>query len=424
MFIEFQVENFLSISELSVLSMETGKYLRKYSNTHVLKKSNTSLLKNINIFGANGSGKSNLLSALKVFTDLVLKPTKDIETKLPYMPFKLDQDSEKKGTTFSVKFIKNETIYLYTVKYNSDEIMLEELSKLTSSESKEVYFRRTNQTGEDIIPDHLLELLKTVRKNKLLLFEGQDKNDAICTSVFQWFHSSLIFETSAGSKNNLFKLIQEDEAKKQIFIKLLNLADFNIVDVDIIEKTEVVTDEMKKFFAAVLSSGDAPLPKQVTTLEVYSKYKKYDSTGKLIGYERIPYDMESAGTKKMMLVSLTILNSLHKDRVIIMDEFDDSFHLSLTKSLLELINSSVNDNQFIFTTHNLNLLDSNLRVDQIYLTEKDFLGRTELFSLFDFNGINGVARSDISFAKRYLNGQFGALPDIDIEGMKNLFKEI
>ena len=108
----------------------------------------------------------------------------------------------------------------------------------------------------------------------------------------------------------------------------------------------------------------------------------------------------------------------------VMDEFDDSFHLSLTKALLNIINSESNKNQFIFTTHNLNLLDSNLRVDQIYLMEKDFMGKTDVYSLFDFNELKGVSRSDISFAKRYLNGQFGALPDIDVEGMDRLFKEI
>ena len=134
--------------------------------------------------------------------------------------------------------------------------------------------------------------------------------------------------------------------------------------------------------------------------------------------------MESSGTKKMMLVALTLLDSLHMDRVIVMDEFDDSFHLSLTQTLLNIINSESNTNQFIFTSHNLNLLDSKLRVDQIYLIEKDFLGKTEVYSLFDFNGINGVSRNDISFAKRYLKGQFGALPDIDLEGIDQLFKEI
>ena len=238
--------------------------------------------------------------------------------------------------------------------------------------------------------------------------------------MFQWFHSNLVFEPT---KKRLFKSIQSNSAKKNLFIKLLNLADFNIVDIEIIEKVDSVPDELRKIMT-VANLDESRLPKQFTTFEIYSIYKKYDEKGKVVGEEKIPYEMESSGTKKMMAVALTLLESLHKDRVIIMDEFDDSFHLSLTKALLNIINSESNTNQFVFTTHNLNLLDSNLRVDQIYLMEKDFLGKTDVYSLFDFNELKGASRSDISFVKRYLNGQFGALPDIDVEGMNQLFKEI
>ena len=75
------------------------------------------------------------------------------------------------------------------------------------------------------------------------MFEGQDKNDAECVAVFQWFHSNLIFESSS---KHLFKLIQTDSVKKDLFIKLLNLADFNIIDIDVIEKIESIPEETKK----------------------------------------------------------------------------------------------------------------------------------------------------------------------------------
>lgn len=421
MLVEFEVANFLSIQESSVLSLEKGRYLKKYTKSHVFNKQNISLLKNVNIFGANGSGKSNLIVALKTLAKMVVEPTDDIEAPLPYMPFRLNEQSKYNDTEFSIKLIKNERIYRYHLCYNSEEVTLEELYIISRNDEEKLYFQRTNSLNDsETLPDNLRDLRQSVRKNKLLLFEGQDKNDTECVAVFQWFHSNLIFEST---NKRLFKLIQTDSVKKNLFLKLLNLADFNIVDIDVIEKTESIPEELKKMMS-MMNSDERPLPKQITTLEVYSIYKKYDENGKVIGNEKIAYDMESSGTQKMMSVALTLLNSLHKDRIIVMDEFDDSFHLSLTKALLNIINSESNMNQFIFTTHNLNLLDSNLRVDQIYLTEKDFLGRTDLFSLFDFNDINGVSRSDISFIRRYLNGQFGALPDIDVEGMNKLFKEI
>ena len=421
MLVDFEVTNFLSFQNSSILSLEKGKYLKKYAKSHVLENQVFSLLKNVNIFGANGSGKSNLITALRVLAKMILEPTDDIEDDLPYMPFRLNEQNKYEDTEFTIRLIKDEKTYRYHICYNMKEVTLEELYIVSQNYEEKVYFKRTNSSDDpEILPDNLKKIRKSVRKNKLLLFEGQDKNDAECVSVFQWFHSNLVFE---ATKKQLFKSIQEDSAKKNIFIKLLNLADFNIIDIEVIEKVESVPDEIRKIISAA-NLDESRLAKRFTTIEIYSIYKKYDENGKVVGKEKIPYEMESSGTKKMMAVALTLLDSLHKERVIIMDEFDDSFHLSLTKALLNIINSESNKNQFIFTTHNLNLLDSNLRVDQIYLMEKDFLGKTDVYALFDFNELNGVSRRDISFAKRYLNGQFGALPDIDVEGMNQLFKEI
>ena len=421
MLVDFEVTNFLSFQNSSILSLEKGKYLKKYAKSHVLENQDFSLLKNVNIFGANGSGKSNLITALRVLAKMILEPTDDIEDDLPYMPFRLNEQNKYEDTEFTIRLIKDEKTYRYHICYNMKEVTLEELYIVSQNYEEKVYFKRTNSSDDpEILPDNLKKIRKSVRKNKLLLFEGQDKNDAECVSVFQWFHSNLVFE---ATKKQLFKSIQEDSAKKNIFIKLLNLADFNIIDIEVIEKVESVPDEIRKIISAA-NLDESRLAKRFTTIEIYSIYKKYDENGNVVGEEKIPYEMESSGTQKMMAVALTLLDSLHKERVIIMDEFDDSFHLSLTKALLNIINSESNKNQFIFTTHNLNLLDSNLRVDQIYLMEKDFLGKTDVYSLFDFNELKGVSRSDISFAKRYLNGQFGALPDIDVEGMNQLFKEI
>lgn len=421
MLVDFEVTNFLSFQNSTVLSLEKGKYLKKHAKSHILDKENLSLLKNINIFGSNGSGKSNLITALRVLARMVLQPTDDIEDSLPYMPFRLNDQNKYEDTEFSIRLIKNKKVYRYHICYNSKEITLEELYFVTQKNEEKLYFKRVASPNDsEKLPDNLKSIRQSVRKNKLLLFEGQDKNDSECVAVFKWFHTNLIFETL---NKQVFKSIQADSAKKNIFIKLLNLADFNIVDIEVIEKVESFPEELKKMMA-MASFDENLLPKQFSTLEVYSIYKKYDENGRVVGKEKIPYEIESSGTQKMMAVALTLLDSLHEDRVIVMDEFDDSFHLSLTNALLNIINSESNTNQFIFTTHNLNLLDSNLRVDQIYMTEKDFLGKTDLYSLFDFNDIQGVSRSDISFIKRYLNGQFGALPDIDIEGMNQLFKEI
>ncbi|WP_411345019.1 AAA family ATPase [Paenibacillus sp. WLX1005] len=157
-----------------------------------------------------------------------------------------------------------------------------------------------------------------------------------------------------------------------------------------------------------------------TSRELYTVYRKYDNNGEVVGSSSIHVSsLESKGTKKIIEIALTILFSENNGKVIIMDEFDDAVHLKLSKALIRLFNSAGNKNQFILTSHELQLLDCDLRKDQIYLLEKDFEGQSSLYSLFDFNELNSTPRNDISFFKRYMRGQFGAVPTIDIQGMLN-----
>lgn len=423
MLIDFELKNFLSFKDSTILSMETGRRLTKYSKESTFSKSKVSLLKNINIFGGNGAGKSNLMTALKVLSKMILEPTKNIEQRLPYMPFRLDEDSINEPTKFTIRFIKQEKIYVYHIEYNFTDIILEELYIGKTIGKEKLYFRRTKENKRETLPQNLKKIRESVRKNKLLLFDGHDQNDSECVNVYKWFHNNLIFESFKRKKQ--FKILLNDLNKKNLFLNLLNLSDFNIIDIEIIEKNNTLSDELKSIVSMMAEEDGIEFSKQfTTTLEIYSIYKQYNGKGEVVGKSKIPYEMESSGTKRFMAILLMMLQNHNNDKVIVMDEFDNSLHFSLTKALLQIINSPNNFNQFIFTTHNLNILDLDLRVDQIYLTEKDFLGITELYSLFDFNGINGVSRSDIKFIKRYLNGLFGALPNIDFEKIQELYGEV
>ena len=171
MLVDFEVKNFLFFQNSSVLSLEKGKYLKKHSKTHTLNKLGFSLLKNVNIFGANGSGKSNLLTALKVFASMVLQPTDDIEDSLPYMPFCLNEKSILENTEFSIRLIKNKKIYRYHICYNLEEVTLEELYITSQNNEERIYFKRTNSPDSEILPDNLKGIRQFVRKNKLLLFD-------------------------------------------------------------------------------------------------------------------------------------------------------------------------------------------------------------------------------------------------------------
>ena len=420
MLIEFSVSNFLSFKEHATLSMETGRALKKHRK-NTFDKNGTKLLKNALLFGANGSGKSNFLVAMNTFRKMVVEPTSDIEKSLAYMPFMLDDYSDNIPTHFSITFIVNDQKYRYELDYMEKEIVKESLIEWDKKGEEKTYFIRGKATDNEILPELLKIVRPSVRPNKLLLYVGQQHNDPRCIDVFKWFNSALIFESNRTNKQLFTTLINNPE-KKAMFIDLIKSVDIDALDIIVQEVIEEIPEPLSKW----LDFQD----NKIKNIEVFIKHPTFDEKGQLIYGDDgnpqttlISYEMESTGTRKLMVFLLMVLNSIGKDQVIIMDEFDDSFHLSLTLAILNLVNSEYNNNQFIFTTHTLNLLDADLRVDQIYFTEKRFTGETELFSLFDFNDLKAIPRSDVTFFRRYLKGRFGALPALDENTLVKFFKE-
>lgn len=134
----------------------------------------------------------------------------------------------------------------------------------------------------------------------------------------------------------------------------------------------------------------------------------------MIGQIELPLAEESTGTQRIVLIALAIIESQRKgnQKTLVFDEFEEGLHVEMATSLLNLFNSEQNLNQVILATHQLALLDADIRVDQIYFTEKNYRGESELYSLFDYG--DAVARSDVAFSKRYQKGQFGATPVIQL----------
>lgn len=159
---------------------------------------------------------------------------------------------------------------------------------------------------------------------------------------------------------------------------LLQAADFNISDIEVRENERVLP-------------GYQALPNE---LHEPRKYKFYDVYVTQPRERRSVYDRfggESTGTQIFMVLVLYLLNSLvlyllnSKGKTLLVDEFNQSYHLALAQALLQLINSSAQTNQFILTTHTLSLMDCDLWQDQIWLVEKNRFGESNLVSLYDFD---------------------------------------
>lgn len=409
MLLEFVFQNVLSYKNEAYFSMETGARLRKYKDTHTMQISNHTLLKSSLTFGANASGKSNLLKAFELLRSVILNPTSSSVQQMPFSPFVLTNDKSKGESSFQITLFSSGFVYRYTLVYSARNISHEKL-EIEKQDKFEVYFERENQKFD--VPSNLLSYKENIRENATLLFMAQSLNDIHAKNVFKWFAEDLIIVDKESINTEMFKLL-EDDLNKKLFISFLQAADIQIEDVEIRVEEANVTNELRTLLQQ-FSGND--ISKNLHIRKLYIIHKTYDENGKANGLAAIPFNAESDGTKKIISIALTILSRRTESKVILIDEFDDSFHLELSQALLDVFNTKENINQFILTTHELQLMDQHLRKDQINFVEKAYDGSSQLFSLFDFDS-EAFKRDDISYMKRYLSGQFGAAPIISLDGL-------
>lgn len=406
MLIDFRMKNFKSFKNEAILSAEVGERLSRFKKTNTVNIGRTSVLKNLLVFGPNGSGKSNLLAGLKTMKHMVLNDPSKATDALPANQFLLSTHSDVEDTTFAVNFKKDESEYKYEFSYNQKIITYEKLT-LIKNGKESVYFERNRQTFLSL-PKSLTDVSERTKANSLFLFTAQQNNNAVAIKAMTWFDEDLVFVESYQEEaipDDLAMLVKDDRIKKQL-LRFLRFADFNIIDIEVLEGEPL---PMSGYIIPVLH----------TNTRLLTVHKVYDSVGNYAGHKKMAVASESRGTQKILMIALSIISAeLHGDgKTLLFDEFDDSLHLELSQALIRIFNSESNKNQFLLTTHELQLLDSAIRVDQIYLVEKDFQGVSDLSSVFDFRDMRNTSRQGVSYMKRYIEGRFGATPIIDPEEM-------
>ncbi|MCP1110511.1 AAA family ATPase [Ohessyouella blattaphilus] len=389
MLIDFQVTNFRSFKNENSFSMEKGKNVRKHKN-NVMEVGKEKLLKTAVLFGGNANGKTNLINALSVLKYLILQPTLSISQKLPTDTFGYNNEN----TTFKISFLKNEKRFDYIIEYNELEIAKEILGV-----NEEIVFDRQAQEFA-ILPAQLQPLKKNIRKNQNVLFFAQSNNVEEAKIAYSWFLEDLIVVNTDQIPNVLFKSLSEPIFKKE-FLKFLRAADFNITDVEVRERKEAQPN-----IQFDLGEGGPVIQTnpELNYTTVYDVYSTHQSETREF---QIHFNNESTGTKVFMFLALYILHNENASKVLLIDEFDRSFHIELAEALLDVFTDEKQTNQFILTTHELSLMDYHLRQDQIWFAEKNQYGETELFSIYDFED-DALRRSDFGYKKRYLEGRFGA----------------
>lgn len=409
MLVDFSVKNCLSYKDETSFSMVAGSRLRKWKDTHTMQLDSLRLVKSAFIFGPNGSGKSNLFTAIKVLRSLLfnfesLNNVKQL--RLPYQPFKLGSQQDK-PTEFMISIFLDGTLYDYEVQYNAAQVLFERLTKTTGTGKEELFVRQWDGTAYiyETLQTTAQELTKYTRNNTAFLSVLHVFNDPDAIQIFDWFLHKILFldEANRLSSHPLIRKLEEEPFKKEV-MKLLKIADFSIQDVTArrVERREKNTIGYEFDASEVIQEVDIDL-----------HYLAFDELGAPIGTDTINWTMDSKGTVRMLHLACVMVDAYNKGKTIFIDEFDTAFHVSICEFLMAIMNSKRNtSNQFVVTSHEIELLDQPLRADQIWFVNKSFKNESELYSLFDFADLQ-KKRGDVTYAKRYLKGEFGATPVIN-----------
>ncbi|MCS9983985.1 ATP-binding protein [Weissella paramesenteroides] len=418
MLIDLKVKNYLSIRDTANLSMEKT-LVRKMAETNIIK--GTNLLTSAYIFGPNGSGKTNLFFAIKAVKDLIIHPSKTIDEEINYRPFIFDDRSKEEPTEIDIEFITNQNSYEYHISFTNV------IKSETLKRNDNFLYKRENNTVKIIDSKYNKFDWTQLRNNLTTISFLQNFNDDYSKEVFNWFNNELIFVDDINNSQSLANRIEaiiNDDEKKYRFLQFLNSLGFKYKNFYVKKFVQTVDEDLRSILPNNIIENMIKPKKQVfLTLDEFSYLKKDGVPQKLSMQEDLPFGMESVGSQQLINLASILFSQSASDgnKTFLIDEYGAFLHSELAKSLIKIFNLGfLSTNQFIINTHNLETMDASIRADQIYFMDKNYTGVSNLYSLDDFNDL--TKKSDFKFVRRYINGKFGANPQINIDEMLNSFK--
>ncbi|MCK9373672.1 MAG: ATP-binding protein [Sulfuricurvum sp.] len=417
MLVEFKVNNFRSIKDTATFSMLTSS--KDEENYFPVRDYN--LLRSSIVYGANASGKSNLLRAMAFMGRLVLNRYKIMQSTdlLPHDPYRLSIETENESSTFEIVFFIDEIKYRYGFETDSEVVYSEWLFADEKGKEAKLFFRDSEESsyvnpnkfkeGYDFF-NKKDEKIK-IAKNQLFIWKCDQSDGEISKAILGWFNQfNMIDGMDHNGYINFTMKKMEDEVFRKKIIDLVKTADIGIDDIQIDEE-EMSVDVINglpftdAFKTELFNKG------AMKSISLNTIHQKFDQDGEVVG--NVVFELnedESKGTKKFFAMSAPILDTLQHGKILIIDELDASLHPILTQHLIKLFHDEkINKEkaQLIFATHDTNLLKPELfRRDQIWLTEKDQYGATNIYSLAQFKNV----RKQEDFEKQYIQGKYGAIP--------------
>ena len=389
---ELKIKNFKSFRDEVELSFEPSGDDRY--NSVVTMPDGVQLLRFAVVFGANASGKSNLLDAVEFLRDFWnnIPATNDDGTNV--QPFLMRKSALSYDTEFEIKLYVDGIRYWYQLTVNPEKVCREALFVYLTNRPTKVFCREDvqgvsklifNPTVAKLSPAEVDIMTMNCLRNMSVLAVLKKVNIAVpyLDNMRRWIDNRML-PLQSGSLSSLSqgakKMIADSEDFREYLMQFAQEADFNISDIKI--------QKMAALFGHTVKSEAGS--------ESYV----------------LPENCQSTGTKRMVELESLIYTQLKRQAFLCIDEIEASMHPNLMEYILaKFINTPDNQSQLLISTHYdpiLKDIDDLFGKDSVWFTEKGKDGNTTLFSLVDFKGLNKLS----SIHRAYMNGQFGALPNV------------
>lgn len=407
---EFSLKNFLSFNEKQTIDLLASKDKTHLDELTYEPKEGVKILKLLMIYGANASGKSNLLIAIQSLWMMMISPEdRENDRIVFYKPFKLNNGDP---IEFDIVFWMNDRKFRFEIKFNEFEVLYEKLEYVTDSGIMSDLYVRT--IGKDIKFGSTIDIKAKAKndfntetlKNHTVLSTLNKKNikaPSILLELYDWIKNNVIELGAHNDSIEIAEYANKDEKVKEFLLDLLSRADFNISDFKVIESklNAKLIEEISKDDSLTESLKEKLLSPQK---QVLFTHKNDDEEF------QIEFGMESSGTRVYFRLARLLIELGKRGTIVLEDELEDSLHYDLLLHFLETFLRIENNSQLIFTTHNQMLLgeDWMLRRDMVCFVEKTKnKSNSETYKASDLG-----LHKNLSLLNAYKIGKLGAKPNL------------
>lgn len=386
MLVQFKIKNVLSFKEETVFDMTAINAYKEHESNLIDIDIKERFLRVAAIYGANASGKSNFVCAMRFFQRIIVESLNNVDDGAESIleqysvPFSFEENTE--NSEFEIVQIINKEEYRYGFEYNSEAIVTEWLYKknLETNRTTIIFERTTDKVDLGATVRKECDAYKEQIPQETLVLSFFNKLK-LKTDVFRKVYSGimdiLVFSSGACENIGILEtfLPRIIEKEKEKLLEFLSAIDTGIKDIK-------YDDNEKEIYFMTYHKGEDG---ELYPLNLYS---------------------ESEGTIKSIMLFIHAQMTIYRNGVILIDELNVKLHPLLLKFIIDLFYNNGSKAQLIYTTHDTTLMDKKFfRRDQIWFVQKDENGHSEMCALSDFK-----VRSDASFEKDYLSGVYGGIP--------------